>query len=309
MLRDLLLLVRAPLAAGAVSNLLVGAVLARPDAAWEGRHLLGLAIAALATTGFYWGGMALNDWFDLERDRRDAPRRPLPAGRVGPGLALALGLSLLALGLAGAGLAAAIAADDARRGLLAGAAVALAVLAYDGGLKRWRHPGALAMGACRASNALLGGAVLGQPPGGWALVYAGLLLWHVQALTLVSTWEDEVAPPGAFVVAWGTTLLAPLLLLLAPLSGTGPSVLGWAGALPLLAIVLTQAGLALEQGTRARGERPTRALLRSLWLFDLAWVLGHGLLALLLPLGGLWLLSTLLSGALFAPPPASRAPT
>ena len=306
MIRDLLLFVRAPLAAGAVSNLLVGAALAHGAGAWEPRQVLALAVAATATVGLYWAGMALNDWFDLERDRVQAPRRPLPAGRIPPGLGLGLGLGLLGWGLLGAALAAALAGTPPAQGLLGAGAVALAILAYDGGLKRLRHPGALAMGACRATNALLGAAVLGLPREGWALVYAGLLLVHVYGLTLVSTWEDEDAPPGALAWSWGATALVPLALLVAPLRpwgpapGPGPGV--WVGVLPLLAVIGAQAGLALEQGTRARGERPTRALLRALWLLDLALVLGLGRPELLLPLGGLWLLSTLGARALFAPP-------
>lgn len=289
----------------------MGAALARHPSGWGTRDGAALAVAALATTCFYWAGMALNDWFDLERDRERHGFRPLASGRIPPGTGLLIGAGLLAFGLALAGLAALAAGSGLVRGLLAGAAVGGAVLLYDGALKRWRQPGALAMGACRATNALLGGAVLGAAPGGWALVYALLLLVHVHGLTLVSTWEEEDAPPPDLVVAWGVTLLVPGLLAVLPVLPWGPDPtpgLGvWVGALPLGAVVLTQAVLALEQGTRARGERPTRALLRALWLLDLALVLGHGLIGLLPPLFGLWLAGTQGAKLLFAPPPRPRS--
>src|SRR5690606_8830438 len=139
----------------------------------------GLLVAALATACFYWAGMALNDWFDLERDRERHGQRPLASGRIEPAIGLTIGAGLLALGLALAPLAATLAGSGPGPGLVAGAAVAGAVLLYDGALKRWRHPGALAMRACRATNALLGAAVLGAAPGGWALAWALLLLVHV----------------------------------------------------------------------------------------------------------------------------------
>lgn len=314
MLRDLLLLVRAPLAAGAVANMLVGAALAHGHAPWEQAEVLALVVAATATVALYWAGMALNDWFDLERDRALAPRRPLPAGRIGAGTGLGLGLGLLGWGLLGATLAAWVAGAPPLRGLLGAAAVVAAVLAYDGGLKRLRHPGALAMGACRATNALLGPAVLGLPWRGWPLAWAGLLWLHVYGLTVVSTWEDEDAPPAALVWSWGASALAPLLLLASPvLSWTpapAPGLAAWAALLPLLAVIGAQAGLAVEQGTRARGEQPTRALLRSLWLLDLAVVLGLGLWTLLLPMAGLWLAGSQGAKALFAPPrPAPPPPS
>ncbi len=48
----------------------------RPIGAWV------LALLALASALLYAAGVVLNDVFDLERDRRERPERPLPSGRV-----------------------------------------------------------------------------------------------------------------------------------------------------------------------------------------------------------------------------------
>jgi hypothetical protein len=163
MIGDLLRLVRAPLVATAIADGAAGYLLATVRVATEvGGHAPALlrdapeprplALVLVASTGLYWGGMALNDYFDIERDRRLYPFRPLPSGKVAPKLALAVGLALLALGVGAAWLGG---------GLLASGfalLVALSVLAYDGVLKRYRLPGALGMGLCRTGNIFMAAA-------------------------------------------------------------------------------------------------------------------------------------------------------
>lgn len=313
MLRDLLLLTRAPLAASAASNLVVGALLLHPPgAAWRPEEQAALALLALASCCAYWGGMVLNDRFDLERDRVLHPGRPLPSGRVSVTVATALGAALLVAHVALAALAGSLVDESAglRRGLTAGALLAACVLAYDGGLKVQRLPGALAMGGCRFVNVLLGVFVLGLWPAGRAasppLLYALLLGIYVVYLTVLSFYEDSDAPPEAVATGCLGTALPPALVALATIAGPVPlHPLALLGALPLLFLALFQGFAVVERGTKARGERGTRALLRGIWLFDIALLLGTGH----------WLAAAVAAGAavsvmvvamvVFAPPPAA----
>lgn len=98
-MRDLLLLTRAPLAATAAANGALGVLVAWP-AGREGPPSLAVALAfGLASACLYAAGMALNDWFDLARDRELYPNRPLPSGRVQPRTGALIGAGLLGTGV------------------------------------------------------------------------------------------------------------------------------------------------------------------------------------------------------------------
>lgn len=289
MLRDLLLLTRAPLAASAASNLVVGALLSRPPGSgWRNDEVVALALLAVASCCAYWGGMVMNDRFDLERDRALHPGRPLASGRVSASLATTLGAALLVGHVLLATLAGYLVGQDsfeaaagARRGFVGGAVLVACVLAYDGWLKKERLPGALAMAGCRFVNVLLGVFVLGLWPGknpaGATLLYALLLGIYVVYLTVLSFYEDSDAPPEAVATGLLGTVLPPALIALATLAGpVRLHPLALVGALPLLFLTLYQGFSVIERGTRARGESGTRALLRGIWLFDVALLLGMG---------------------------------
>lgn len=312
MLRDLLLLTRAPLAATAAANVLVGVLAARAGQTSPAPLAAGpLLLLACGSAAAYMAGMALNDWVDRERDRRLHPGRPLPSGRVPAGLALALALGLLLLGAAATGGASWLAVGDPTRGLAAALALAACILGYDGVLKDARLPGAVAMAACRVVNALAGAFALALiPPAtdagpSLAPAYAALLGLHVLSLTLGSTWEEEDAPAGAVARTWLGALLAPGALLLLVVEGRlGPAAL--LCAVPLLGVVVAQAAQVVERGSRARGEAPTRAMLRALWLLDGALLLGLGEWVAAVGLLVAYAASRALSAALFAPAPPVR---
>lgn len=312
MIRDVLVLMRAPLALSAAANIVTGALLLRPPGtAWTPVEVQALALLALASCCAYWGGMVLNDRFDLERDRRLHPGRPLPAGRVSVGFAGALGLGLMLALVALATLAGSLLGPDGlRRGLVGALLLAACVVGYDAGLKRYRLVGSLAMGACRAVNALLGAVVLGLPSphaAGPVVLYALLLGTYVVYLTVLSFYEDEDAPPDAVATGCLGTVGPPALVALATLAGpVRLHPLALVGAVPLALVALYQGCVIVEQGTKARGERPTRALLRGVYLFDVAVLLGsqHWAAAGAVALAGL--VAMLVAPVLFAPRPAQR---
>ncbi|QEH38323.1 prenyltransferase [Aquisphaera giovannonii] len=160
---------------GLAGWLLAGGSLAEP-ARW------GPLVAASMT--LYAAGMALNDAFDREVDRRERPSRPIPSGRVSPRAAFGLGFAGLLLGPLLA------AASGSASSAAVAAALALAILAYDAGGKR-TPLGPLIMGSCRALNLLLGlshAPALGGPA---AWLAASMYGMFVAGITWMSRSETE----------------------------------------------------------------------------------------------------------------------
>ena len=71
-------LCRLPNVFTALADPLAGALLA--GASWKNGP--GLVLLMLASGCLYTGGIVLNDWHDIEKDRVERPDRPLPSGRV-----------------------------------------------------------------------------------------------------------------------------------------------------------------------------------------------------------------------------------
>jgi 4-hydroxybenzoate polyprenyltransferase len=176
-LRDVAELVRAPAALSVPGDAVSGAA----AAGTLGTHTVGLAAASVC---LYWAGMAANDWADRELDATERPERPIPSGRISPGLALGT-----ALGLTGAGLLLAAAAGG-RRALAVAVPLAGAVWTYDLTLKNTPQ-GPAGMAVCRGLDVLLG-ASTGRLAS--ALRPAAIVAAHTYALTALS--RDEVSGGG-----------------------------------------------------------------------------------------------------------------
>ena len=178
--RALLRLARIPNVFTAAANVVAGVMLAR-GGELPARDL----VLAAASACLYLAGMVLNDFFDREVDALERPERPIPSGEVTPGTALALGTALMGGGI---GLAA---WHSSTSGAVA-AALACAILLYDGGVKA-SPLGPLAMGSCRFLNVCLGLSVLGgaAPPERWMWIAPITMGAYTTALTLLA--RDEVA--------------------------------------------------------------------------------------------------------------------
>lgn len=77
-------------------GVMVGAAVIDPRAIGD-LHVILISIPALAVAA---GGYIVNDYYDIEIDRRSKPWRPLARGDIAPNIALAASLSLLILGVA-----------------------------------------------------------------------------------------------------------------------------------------------------------------------------------------------------------------
>ena len=119
-------------------------------------YLGATVLVALASCSLYLAGMVWNDVFDRFDDARTRPFRPIPSGRVPVRVAIVLGVALLAAGSGFAALAGMPGREWwAHEPLAYAVGIAVAILLYDGGLKR-TSLGPVAMATCRFLNILLG---------------------------------------------------------------------------------------------------------------------------------------------------------
>ncbi len=207
---------------------------------------------------------ALNMWYDADIDARMArtKARPVPAGRVAPGEALAFGLTLTGFAVVTLGLLVNVIA-----GVLLAATIAFYVLIYTMWLKR-RTP----------QNIVIGGAAGALPPMiGWASVTGGVAVEPVLLFLIIFFWTPphfwalslyraqdyaRAGVPMLPVVAGEAETRRQILLyslILAPL-GVSPWLLGYAGA--LYGVVAVAAGTAIVAlavriyRSRAEGSEP-----------------------------------------------------
>ena len=116
----------------------------------------GIVLAAVVC--IYWAGMILNDVWDIEIDRKERSKRPLPAGKISLPAARRAGWGLLIAGVALSFAVGFVPHGDAPPSLVPGGiAVLLAamVVLYDGPVKR-TPLAPMAMGLCRFFSFLLG---------------------------------------------------------------------------------------------------------------------------------------------------------
>lgn len=177
-LKPYLQLIRLPNVFTAAADSLAGWLLVQGTFEQPGRWLP-LVGASMA---IYAAGIALNDVFDYEVDLKERPSRPLPSGRVSRRFAAWAGATLLLLGPALAAL------SGSSGSVLAAAALAACVLAYDAGLKKTLL-GPEVMGLCRGLNVLLGMSQVSHwgGPGGWLV--AASLATFVAGVTWISRSE------------------------------------------------------------------------------------------------------------------------
>lgn len=193
-------LVRGPAALTVLGDTLVGATTA-------GRPLRGRRLALpVASVALYWAGMALNDYADRAVDARERPERPIPAGQISPGQALAVagGLTVGGLGLAAAG--------GGRDALPVAALLTGTIWAYDCWLKR-TPAGPVGMAACRGLDVLLGA---GWQAGHRALPAAGVLTLHTLGVTTLSRGEVHGGSTAVGTAAAACSALAGFAALLGP---------------------------------------------------------------------------------------------
>jgi 4-hydroxybenzoate polyprenyltransferase len=190
-LKQYLLLIRLPNVFTAISNVVAGYFsLTRPSDA----SFIDLSMLMASSALLYVFGTILNDYFDLETDRKERPFRPIPSGRVSKRSALFLAVvTLLSANV--------IASLVSTTSLIISTLLSAVVFGYDYGLKHGRS-GPLVMGMARFLNVFLGASSAlflfplntGQQiaSGGFpwtTLLAAAAVFAYVYAITLLSSKE------------------------------------------------------------------------------------------------------------------------
>lgn len=269
-------LMRAPAVFTAVSNLVAAHWLATGGDI-EARALLLLTLSGLA---LYIGGMILNDCFDQVVDAVERSGRPLPSGRVSPAAAWFVGWLCLGAGVL-------LAALQGRTSMLIAAALAVAIVFYNGGTKStWLGP--VNMGLCRYLNWLLGLSVVGLTPA--AALIALPIFFYVTSLTFVSRIEADASSSAPLIMAAGGFVLTAAAIGYLYLAGVLPNV-----AMPVLAgvglvLVLTRIGKTWRAFTPVNAQATVAFMIFGIIPLDALMLAGAGhswaalaLLSLLVP--------------------------
>ena len=211
-LKQYLLLIRLPNVFTAPSNILTGYFAAVTVAEANSVHL----IALMVSSGLlYIGGIVLNDYFDVEIDKRERPFRPLPSGNISKRHALAI--AMIAMLIANT-----IALVLGPISVAVSLVLTFAIIVYDYRLKHG-FSGPFAMGSARFLNVIFGAspvllylnihsyAILGTA--------AASLFLYIVAITLLSKKEAGNERPNSttaflmvFGIISGVTTLGLLLL-------------------------------------------------------------------------------------------------
>ena len=133
-------------------------------------HLLEILLACIIVVTFMAGGNALNDYIDHEIDKTGHPERPIPSGRMRPKQALYAGC--VTLGLA---VALSVLFWELLPMVIVIVACAL-MLAYELALKQRGLVGNITIAVLTGLIFLLGGAIVGNIEGTYALVGMAVLV-------------------------------------------------------------------------------------------------------------------------------------
>lgn len=212
--KEYLQLIRLPNVFTTPSNILAGyfaAVTTTAVAEADGVHL----IALMVSSGLlYIAGIVLNDYFDIEIDKKERPSRPLPSGKISKGYALTIAIVALLI-------ANIIALVVGPISLAISLALTLLIIAYDYQLK-YSVLGPFAMGGTRSLNVIFGASpvLLYIDNHSVAIVGAAAasLFFYVSSITILSKKEVGKERPNStlvILIVFGVILaIVPLGMLL-----------------------------------------------------------------------------------------------
>jgi 4-hydroxybenzoate polyprenyltransferase len=192
-LKEYLLLIRLPNVFTAPSNILTGYFAAVTVAEANSVHLTALMVSSGL---LYIGGIVLNDYFDVEIDKRERPFRPLPSGNISKRHALAIAIVAMLI-------ANTIALVLGPISFAVSLLLTFAIIVYDYRLKHGLS-GPFAMGSARFLNVILGASpvLLYLNSNSYAIVgtAAASLFLYIVAITLLSKKETGNERPNSTIV-------------------------------------------------------------------------------------------------------------
>ena len=217
-LKKYLLLIRLPNVFTTPSNILAGYFAAAFTVAEaDVTHLITLMISSGL---LYIAGIVLNDYFDIEIDKRERPSRPLPSGKISKRHALTIAIVALLI-------ANTIALVLGPTSVAVSLILTLAIIAYDYQLKHG-VVGPFAMGSTRFLNVIFGASPVLLYINNHSLAIVGTaaasLFLYISSITILSKKEAENERPNSaivFLMVFGVILaVAGLGLLLLQLQWT-----------------------------------------------------------------------------------------
>jgi 4-hydroxybenzoate polyprenyltransferase len=216
-LKEYLLLIRLPNVFTTPSDILAGYFAAVTVADTNSGDLLTLMVSSGL---LYVAGIVLNDYFDIEIDKKERPSRPLPSGTITKRHALAIAIVALLI-------ANTMALVVGLTSLAVSLALTVAIIAYDYRLKHGLF-GPLAMGITRFLNVILGASpvlLLNVTAVSYAIIgtAAASLFLYVVAITVLSKREAGNEKPNstiAFLMVFSVVGVIIILGLLAQLQWT-----------------------------------------------------------------------------------------
>lgn len=192
-LKEYLLLIRLPNVFTAPSNILTGYFAAVTVAEANSVHLTALMVSSGL---LYIGGIVLNDYFDVEIDKRERPFRPLPSGNISKRHALTIGIVAMLI-------ANTIALILGPISFAVSLLLTFAIIVYDYRLKHGPS-GPFAMGSARFLNVIFGASpvLLYLNNHSYAIVgtAAASLFLYIVAITLLSKKETGNERPNSTIV-------------------------------------------------------------------------------------------------------------
>ena len=212
--KEYLQLIRLPNVFTTPSNILAGyfaAVTTTTAAEADGVHL----IALMVSSGLlYIAGIVLNDYFDIEIDKKERPSRPLPSGKISKGYALTIAIVALLI-------ANIIALVVGPISLAISLALTLLIIAYDYQLK-YTVLGPFAMGGTRSLNVIFGASPVLLYIDNHSVAIVGVaaasLFFYVSSITILSKKEVGKERPNStlvILIVFGVILaIVPLGMLL-----------------------------------------------------------------------------------------------
>jgi heme O synthase-like polyprenyltransferase len=191
MLRQYLLLIRVPNLFTVPSNIMSGYFALTPSSNADLGQLISLIISSVF---LYISGIVLNDYFDIEVDRKERPNRPLVSGRITRRSALIIaGASIIAANI--------LAFLVSWASLVISASLTAVIIAYNYRLKRNAVSNPLTMASARFLNVILGGSsalglslIIHQTHMVLVFVFVGISLFlYTAAISVLS--RKEIADP------------------------------------------------------------------------------------------------------------------
>jgi heme O synthase-like polyprenyltransferase len=191
MLRQYLLLIRVPNLFTVPSNIMSGYFALTPS---NNADLVQLISLIISSVFLYISGIVLNDYFDIEVDRKERPNRPLVSGRITRRSALIIaGASIIAANI--------LAFLVSWASLVISASLTAVIIAYNYRLKRNAVSNPLTMASARFLNVILGGSsalglslIIHQTHMVLVFVFVGISLFlYTAAISVLS--RKEIADP------------------------------------------------------------------------------------------------------------------